>query len=64
MLELLLEQLGAIHKLPWKVKKSRQFLSKSATFWSEWRDLNSRPHGPEPNIRYQMWSNLVKSIQK
>ena len=30
-----------------KVQKIRRFHQKSADFWSEWRDLNPRPLGPE-----------------
>ena len=32
-----------------KVQKIRRFHQKSADFWSEWRDLNPRPLGPEPS---------------
>ena len=31
-----------------KARKNRHFRTKMAVFWSEWRDLNPRPHGPEP----------------
>ena len=29
-------------------KKDAARTRRTASFWSEWRDLNSRPHGPEP----------------
>ena len=32
-----------------KVQKIRRSHQKSADFWSEWRDLNPRPLGPEPS---------------